>query len=100
MKATMMKKPLPRVVSPDEWQAARDKLLAKEKAATRDRDALAAERRRLPMVEIDKDYVFEGLDGKASLLDLLEPRGNIWPERVFPGRQDGLSQLFHQRTRR
>ena len=51
---------LPPVVSPAEWQAAREKLLAKEKEATRARDALAAERRRLPMVEIDKEYVFEG----------------------------------------
>jgi len=50
----------PQVVSPAEWQAALDRLLVKEKAATRARDALAAERRRLPMVRIEKDYVFEG----------------------------------------
>ena len=65
---------LPKVVSRDEWLAARKELLAKEKALTRQRDALNAERRRLPMVEIDKDYVFEGPDGKVGLLDLFEGR--------------------------
>jgi predicted dithiol-disulfide oxidoreductase (DUF899 family) len=68
---------LPPVVSPTEWQVARDELLAKEKEATRARDALAAERRRLPMVSIDKAYVFEGPEGKASLLDLFEGRRQL-----------------------
>jgi predicted dithiol-disulfide oxidoreductase (DUF899 family) len=68
---------LPRVVSPDEWQAARKELLVKEKEATRARDALAAERRRLPMVRIEKDYVFEGPDGEASLLDLFDGRRQL-----------------------
>ncbi|HYY74432.1 MAG TPA: DUF899 family protein, partial [Solirubrobacterales bacterium] len=68
---------LPRVVSEAEWQAARDKMLVKEKQATRARDALAAERRRLPMVRIDKDYVFDGPEGKASLLDLFEGRRQL-----------------------
>src|SRR5919201_456144 len=68
---------LPPVVSPAEWQAAREKLLAKEKEATRARDALAADRRRLPMVEIDKEYVFEGPDGKATLLDLFDGRRQL-----------------------
>ena len=54
------------VVSPSEWQAARDALLAEEKEATRARDALAAKRRRLPMVRIDKDYVFDGPEGKVD----------------------------------
>jgi predicted dithiol-disulfide oxidoreductase (DUF899 family) len=63
---------LPKVVSQEEWLAARNALLIKEKAATRARDALNAERRRLPMVRIEKDYVFEGPDGKVSLLDLFE----------------------------
>src|SRR5438309_11666411 len=67
----------PQVVSHSEWQAARDKLLIKEKQATRARDALAAERRRLPMVGIDKVYVFDGPDGKASLLDLFEGRTQL-----------------------
>src|SRR5260370_25741962 len=50
----------PKIVSRDEWLVARKKLLAKEKEATRRRDALSAERRQLPMVKIEKDYVFEG----------------------------------------
>ncbi len=65
---------LPRIVPRDEWRAAREELLAKEKAATRARDALNAERRRLPMVELDKEYVFESGDGKATLLDLFRGR--------------------------
>jgi predicted dithiol-disulfide oxidoreductase (DUF899 family) len=56
---------------------AREKLLIKEKAATRVHDALAAERRRLPMVRIEKDYVFEGERGTASLLDLFEGRRQL-----------------------
>ena len=65
---------LPPIVSPTEWQAARDELLAKEKDATRARDALAAERRRLPRVQIEKDYTFDGPDGQATLPDLFEGR--------------------------
>src|SRR3989442_13145568 len=68
---------LPPVVSPDEWEAAREQLLAKEKEATRARDALAAERRRLPRVRIEKEYAFEGPDGKASLLDLFDGRRQL-----------------------
>jgi len=68
---------LPRVVPRDEWLVARKELLAQEKAATRARDALNAQRRRLPMVEIEKDYVFEGPDGNASLLDLFEGRRQL-----------------------
>jgi predicted dithiol-disulfide oxidoreductase (DUF899 family) len=68
---------LPSVVSPDEWQAARDELLHKEKEATRARDRLAAERRRLPMVRIDKEYVLEGPDGDVTLLDLFDGRRQL-----------------------
>jgi predicted dithiol-disulfide oxidoreductase (DUF899 family) len=68
---------LPQVVSRDEWLAARKELLAREKELTRQRDALNAERRRLPMVRIEKEYVFEGPDGKASLLDLFEGRRQL-----------------------
>ncbi|PBC64346.1 hypothetical protein BKI49_08340 [Streptomyces sp. Tue6028] len=68
---------LPRIVSREEWRAAREKLLVQEKAATRARDALNAERRGLPMVEIDKEYVFEGGDGKATLLDLFRGRQQL-----------------------
>jgi predicted dithiol-disulfide oxidoreductase (DUF899 family) len=67
----------PQVVSRDEWLAARTRLLAKEKELTRARDELNAERRRLPMVEIDKEYIFEGAHGKASLLDLFEGRDQL-----------------------
>jgi predicted dithiol-disulfide oxidoreductase (DUF899 family) len=70
-------KPLPKIVSQAEWQAARDALLAKEKEATRTLDRLAAERRRLPMVRIDKPYLFDGPNGKASLLDLFEGRRQL-----------------------
>jgi predicted dithiol-disulfide oxidoreductase (DUF899 family) len=68
---------LPPVVSQEEWQAALDAVRAKEKEHTRARDALAAERRRLPRVQIDKEYVLEGPDGKASLLDLFEGRRQL-----------------------
>ena len=68
---------LPDVVSRDEWLAARMDLLAKEKDLTRRRDALNAERRRLPMVRIEKDYRFEGPDGEATLLDLFEGRRQL-----------------------
>src|SRR4051794_23755864 len=68
---------LPEIVSRDEWLTARLDLLAKEKALTRERDKLSADRRRLPMVEIEKDYVFEGPEGEASLLDLFEGRHQL-----------------------
>jgi predicted dithiol-disulfide oxidoreductase (DUF899 family) len=67
----------PKVVTREEWLVARKELLAKEKELTRQRDAVNSARRRLPMVEIDKEYVFEGKDGKASLLDLFEGRGQL-----------------------
>jgi predicted dithiol-disulfide oxidoreductase (DUF899 family) len=68
---------LPRVASRDEWVAARKELLAEEKAMTRARDRLNTKRRELPMVKIEKDYVFEGPDGKVSLLDLFEERTQL-----------------------
>jgi predicted dithiol-disulfide oxidoreductase (DUF899 family) len=68
---------LPKVVSQAEWLAAHKTLLAKEKKATRERDRLAAERRRQPMVKIEKQYEFEGPSGKASLLDLFEGRRQL-----------------------
>ena len=68
---------LPPVVSQDEWQAALDAIRAKEKEHTRARDALAAERRRLPRVRIDKDYVLEGPAGEARLIDLFEGRSQL-----------------------
>jgi predicted dithiol-disulfide oxidoreductase (DUF899 family) len=68
---------LPQVTSEAEWRAAREQLLLKEKAHTRAGDALAAERRRLPMVRIEKTYMFEGPDGEASLLDLFVGRRQL-----------------------
>jgi predicted dithiol-disulfide oxidoreductase (DUF899 family) len=55
----------PRVVSQAEWQLAHKNFLAKGKAATQTRDALAAERRRLPRVKVEKDYLFEGPNGRS-----------------------------------
>ncbi len=68
---------LPPVVSKQEWEAALQELRAKEKAATRARDALAAERRRLPRTRIEKDYVLDGLKGKARLADLFDGRRQL-----------------------
>ena len=65
---------LPNVVSRKKWLTKRKALLKKEKQLTRARDQLNAERRRLPMVKINKDYLFEGPEGKVSLLNLFEGR--------------------------
>jgi predicted dithiol-disulfide oxidoreductase (DUF899 family) len=65
------------VVSQEEWESAREALLAKEKEHTRAGDALAAERRRLPRVRIDKEYVLDGPNGKATLLELFEGRRQL-----------------------
>ena len=102
---------LPEIVSREQWRAAREELLAKEKAATRARDALNAERRGLPMVEVDKEYVFEGGDGKATLLDLFEGRLQLvvyhfmfapeWDAgcRSCSGFLDQIGHLAHLRAR-
>jgi predicted dithiol-disulfide oxidoreductase (DUF899 family) len=68
---------LPPIVSREQWLAARKELLAKEKQLTRHRDEVNTERRRLPMVEITKKYVFEGAEGKVDLLDLFEGRRQL-----------------------
>ncbi|HWT93483.1 MAG TPA: DUF899 domain-containing protein [Solirubrobacteraceae bacterium] len=68
---------LPEIVTRDAWLEARTALLAREKELTRARDALAADRRRLPMVEVGKEYVFSGPDGAASLLDLFAGREQL-----------------------
>src|SRR6202044_1810571 len=73
----------PKVVSPLEWEAARQELLVKEKELTRARDALAAERRRMPWVSVEKDYAFDGPDGRASLLDLFDGRRQLIVYRAF-----------------
>src|SRR5258707_6458012 len=65
---------LPQVASPDQWQAARDRLTVKEKAHTRAGDALAAERRRLPMIEIPASVTVVGAKGEVPFLDVFEGR--------------------------
>lgn len=67
----------PNIASPDEWRAARLKHLEREKALTKELDRLRAERRRLPMVRITKDYVFDGPDGTRSLLELFAGRRQL-----------------------
>lgn len=102
---------LPEIVSREEWRAAREELLVREKAATRARDALNAARRGLPMVEIDKEYVFESGDGKATLLDLFRGRDQLvvqhfmfapdWDAgcRSCSGFLDQIGHLAHLRAR-
>ncbi|GAA2381873.1 DUF899 domain-containing protein [Nonomuraea africana] len=80
---------LPKIVSAEEWQAARDELLVEEKAATRLLDALAAKRRRLPMVEFRTDYVFDGPEGERSLLDLFDGRRQLVVYHFMPLHDDG-----------
>jgi predicted dithiol-disulfide oxidoreductase (DUF899 family) len=73
----------PPIVSPNEWKAARDELLVREKEVTRARDALAAERRRMPWMAVETEYEFDGPDGKASLLDLFDGRRQLVVYRFF-----------------
>jgi predicted dithiol-disulfide oxidoreductase (DUF899 family) len=96
------------VVSEPEWRKAIERIHAKEKEATRASDALAAERRRLPRVRIEKDYVFEGTEGKRRLLDLFDgrrqlvvyhfmyaPDVNGWPDAGCPGCSMLTDQIGH-----
>jgi predicted dithiol-disulfide oxidoreductase (DUF899 family) len=96
----------PPIVSPEAWEAARLEMLVKEKAFTRARDALAAERRRMPWMAVDKAYAFEGPQGKVSLLDLFEGRRQLivyraffepgvhgWPENACRGCSLGADQV-------
>jgi predicted dithiol-disulfide oxidoreductase (DUF899 family) len=73
----------PPIVSPQEWEAAHQQLLVKEKELTRARDALAAERRRMPWLAVNKEYEFDGPEGKASLLDLFDGRRQLIAYRAF-----------------
>ena len=73
----------PPIVSPQEWAAAREELLVKEKELTRARDALAAQRRRMPRMRVEKDYRFEGPDGKLGLAELFEGRSQLIVYRFF-----------------
>ena len=98
----------PPVVSLQEWETARAQLLVKEKELTRARDAMAAERRRMPWLAVEKEYIFEGPKGKASLLDLFEGRRQLvlyraffepgvfgWPEHACRGCSLGADQVSH-----
>ena len=98
----------PPIVSPQEWENARQQLLVKEKVFTRSRDALAAERRRMPWLAVEKKYEFDGPKGKASLLDLFEGRPQLivyraffepgvfgWPEHACRGCSFGADQVAH-----
>src|SRR6266576_1703234 len=73
----------PPIVSPQEWQAAREQLLVKEKALTRARDALAAERRRMPWTAVEKAYECDGPAGKVSLIDFFEGHRQLIVSRAF-----------------
>ena len=76
---------LPDVVSREQWLEARRQLLAREKEYTRSRDALNADRRRLPMVAIDQEYVFEGPDGPVTLADLFGGKRQLIVQHVMYG---------------
>ena len=105
----------PPVVSRQEWDAARAQLLVKEKEMTRARDTLAAERRRMPWLAVEKKYAFDGPNGKASLLDLFagrrqlivyraffEPGVHGWPDHACIGCSlvaDQVSHLAHVNAR-
>ena len=98
----------PPIVSPQEWEAARQQLLVKEKALTRARDALAAERRRMPWIAVNKEYHFQGPEGKATLLALFggyrqlilyraffEPGVLGWPQHACRGCSQVADQVAH-----
>jgi predicted dithiol-disulfide oxidoreductase (DUF899 family) len=96
------------IVSEQEWEKARQELLVKEKEVTRAQDALAAERRRMPWLAVEKEYAFEGPEGRVSLLDLFhgrrqaivyraffEPGVHGWPEHACPGCSLMADQVAH-----
>ena len=98
----------PPVVPPAAWEAARQQMLVKEKALTRARDALAAERRRMPWMEVDKAYAFDGPGGRVSLRDLFAGRRQLvvyraffepgvlgWPDRACRGCSLVADQVGH-----
>src|SRR5262245_6081655 len=99
---------MPPIASAQEWEAARDQLLVKEKSLTHARDALAAERRRMPWMAVEKSYVFDGPKGRASLVDLFagrrqlivyraffEPGVHGWPEHACIGCSLVADQVAH-----
>ena len=105
----------PPVVSAQEWAAAHQQLLAKEKELTRARDAVAADRRRMPWLAVDKEYEFEGPEGTVNLLGLFQGRRQLvvyraffepgvhgWPDHACPGCSmiaDHIGNLAHLNAR-
>lgn len=105
----------PAIVSPEAWERAHQQMLVKEKDHTHARDALMAERRRMPWMAVEKKYLFEGPNGKVSLLDLFEGRRQLivyraffepgvhgWPEHACVGCSmvaDQVSHLSHLNAR-
>lgn len=98
----------PPIVSAAEWDASRRELLVKEKDLTRARDAMAAERRRMPWLAVEKEYRFEGPDGPATLSDLFDGRHQLivyrfffdpdvtgWPDKGCPGCSMVADQVAH-----
>jgi predicted dithiol-disulfide oxidoreductase (DUF899 family) len=98
----------PQIVSQDEWLAAREALLTQEKLLTRHCDALAAQRRRMPWMAVEKQYQFDGPNGRVSLLDLFEGRRQLivyraffepgvfgWPDHACRGCSLGADQVSH-----
>jgi predicted dithiol-disulfide oxidoreductase (DUF899 family) len=98
----------PTVVSAEEWNAAREQLLVDEKQLTRARDALAAKRRRMPWLAVDKEYVFDTADGKKTLDELFDGRRQLvlyrafmdpgvhgWPDHGCPGCSMVADQVAH-----
>src|SRR6266446_6792036 len=98
----------PPIVTPQEWKAARERLLVQEKEVTRARDALAAQRRRMPWLPVEKEYAFDGPKGRVSLLDLFEDRRQLiiyraffepgvfgWPEHACRGCSLGADHVAH-----
>jgi predicted dithiol-disulfide oxidoreductase (DUF899 family) len=73
----------PPIVTPENWRAARKEMLVKEKEFTRARDALAAQRRRMPWQAVDKEYRFEGRDGSLTFADLFAGRRQLIVYRAF-----------------
>jgi predicted dithiol-disulfide oxidoreductase (DUF899 family) len=105
---TQTKMSMPPIVSPQEWENAREQMLVKEKEFTRARDALAAQRRRMPWMAVEKQYAFDGPKDKASLLDLFEGRRQLilyraffepgvfgWPDHACRGCSFGADQVAH-----
>ena len=98
----------PPIVTTEEWEAARQRLLLKEKELTRARDAMAAERRRMPWLAVEKEDAFAGPGGKASLLELFGGRRQLivyraffepgvygWPDHACPGCSLVADQVAH-----